>query len=152
MGLFAFRIQGNPLRNLWIGFGFNRKRSVFIALGTAVLLLTGCSDFVDHDQAIVSPDLSVILEPEHPVGQTFVARHGGLSGMEFWLEAQPGSAGVLRLHLRSDPQSSIRSQPPAFIASPSHRTIAPMVFIVMLFWSWTVRVRCEWGLPRAMPT
>jgi hypothetical protein len=62
---------------------------------------------VDHDQAIVSPDLSVILEPEHPVGQTFVARHGGLSGMEFWLEAQPGSAGVLRLHLRSDPQSSI---------------------------------------------
>jgi hypothetical protein len=107
MGLFAFRVQGNPLRNLWIGFGFNRKRSVFIALGTAVLLLTGCSDFVDHDQAIVSPDLSVILEPGHWVGQTFVARHGGLSGMEFWLEAQPGSAGVLRLHLRSDPQSSI---------------------------------------------
>jgi hypothetical protein len=107
MGLFAFRVQGNPLRNLWIGFGFNRKRSVFIALGTAVLLLTGCSDFVDHDQAIVSPDLSVILEPGHRVGQTFVARHGGLSGMEFWLEAQPGSAGVLRLHLRSDPQSSI---------------------------------------------
>jgi len=74
-------------------------------LGT-LLLLTGCSDFVDRDQTILAPERAVILESGHTVGQTFVARHGGLNGVEFWLEVQPGSAGVLRLHLRPEPQSS----------------------------------------------
>ncbi len=72
----------------------------------ALLLLTGCSDFVDRDQTVLAPERAVILEPGHTVGQTFVARHGGLNGMEFWLEVQPGSAGILRLHLRPEPQSS----------------------------------------------
>jgi hypothetical protein len=74
-------------------------------LGT-LLLLTGCSDFVDRDQTTLAPERAVILEPGHTVGQTFVARHGGLNGVEFWLEVQPGSVGILRLHLRPEPQSS----------------------------------------------
>ena len=76
---------------------------VLLALGA--LLLTGCSAYVSQDQTAVVPDAAVVLEPGHPVGQTFVARHGGLNGVGFWLEPQPGGAGVLRLHLRADPQS-----------------------------------------------
>jgi len=72
----------------------------------ALILLTGCSDFVDRDQTALAPERAVILEPGHAVGQTFVARHGGLNGVEFWLEVPPGSVGVLRLHIRPEPQSS----------------------------------------------
>jgi hypothetical protein len=78
---------------------------LLLALG-ALVLLTGCSDFVDRDQTALAPERAVILEPGHAVGQTFVARHGGLNGVEFWLEVPPGSVGVLRLHLRPEPQSS----------------------------------------------
>jgi hypothetical protein len=72
----------------------------------ALVLLTSCSDFVDRDQTALAPERAVILEPGHAVGQTFVARHGGLNGVEFWLEVPPGSVGVLRLHIRPEPQSS----------------------------------------------
>jgi len=78
---------------------------LLLALG-ALVLLTGCSEFVDRDQTALVPERTVVLEPGHAVGQTFVARHGGLDGVDFWLEVQPGSAGVLRLHLRPEPQSS----------------------------------------------
>jgi len=94
---------------------------VLLVLG-ALVLLTGCSDFVDRDQTALAPERAVILEPGHTVGQTFVARHGGLSGVEFWLEVQPGSAGVLRLHLRPEPQSptdlALAELPLEAIASP----------------------------------
>ncbi|MCS7283250.1 MAG: hypothetical protein NZ769_07900, partial [Anaerolineae bacterium] len=71
----------------------------------ALLFLTGCSPFVDQDQTAVVPEMAVVLEPGHPVGQTFVARHGGLNGIEFWLEPEPGTTGRLLLRLRSEPQS-----------------------------------------------
>ncbi len=96
-------------------------RTALIALGV-LLFLTGCSPFVDRDQTALVPEAAVLLEPGHPVGQTFVARHGGLSGVEFWLEPQPGSQGVLRLHLRSDPQSTpdlaVAALPLAQVTSP----------------------------------
>ncbi len=80
-------------------------KTALLALG-ALLFLTGCSAFVDRDQTAVVPEAVVRLEPGHPVGQTFVARHGGLNGVEFWLEPEPGATGRLLLHLRPDPQSS----------------------------------------------
>jgi len=94
---------------------------VLLVLG-ALVLLTGCSDFVDRDQTALAPERAVVLEPGHTVGQTFVARHGGLSGIEFWLEVQPGSTGILRLHLRPEPQSStdltLAELPLEAVASP----------------------------------
>ena len=77
-----------------------------VLLGTSLLLLTGCSDLVDQDQVSVHPDAYIVLEPGRTAGQTFVAQHGGLNGVEFWLEVEPGTAGRLLFHLRADPQSS----------------------------------------------
>ncbi|MGQ9710918.1 MAG: hypothetical protein ACUVXE_10690, partial [Anaerolineae bacterium] len=65
---------------------------MLLLLGGA-LFLTGCSDFVDRDQVNVSPGAEVVLEPGHTVGQTFVARHGGLDGVEVWLEPEPEARG-----------------------------------------------------------
>jgi hypothetical protein len=69
------------------------------------LVTSGCSDFVDSDQLHASPDSRATLTPDDPVGQTFVARHGGLDGVEFWLDPGPGSEGELRLHLRAEPDA-----------------------------------------------
>jgi len=60
---------------------------------------------VDQDQVHTVPGDEATLEPGHPVGQTFVARHAGLTGVEVWLEPGQGSQGEIYLHLRSDPQA-----------------------------------------------
>ena len=88
--------------SLWrTGGGF-----VAVLVGVSLLLLTGCSDFVDRDQLHVEPGVSVTLEPGHPVGQTFVVRHAGLNGIEVWLEAGQNGQGTIHLHLRADPQAA----------------------------------------------
>jgi hypothetical protein len=45
----------------------------------------------------------VVLTAGRTVGQTFVARHAGLAGVEVWLEPRGEGVGALRLHLRADP-------------------------------------------------
>jgi len=75
-------------------------------LGMSLLFLTGCSPFVDNDQPIVSSDAMVTLEPGHTVGQTFVARHGGLNGIEVWLRPNPDAHGEVQVHVQSDPGAS----------------------------------------------
>ena len=82
-----------------------KRRWVILSLGLAVLLLTGCSDFVDVGQSHVLPEAGVILEAGHPVGQTFVAYHGGLDGVEVWLEPVQGGLKDIVLHLRADSQA-----------------------------------------------
>ncbi|HEC35774.1 MAG TPA: hypothetical protein ENI39_04475 [Anaerolineae bacterium] len=77
-----------------------------VLLGVGLLSLTSCSAFVDRDQPGATPGYAVRLEPGHPVGRTFVVRHGGLNGVEVWLEPEPGARGELRLHLRDDPQAT----------------------------------------------
>ncbi len=79
----------------------NRLWMAVIACGL-VLLLTGCSALVDQDQPSANPGADVELQAGHTVGQTFVARHGGLQGLEVWLDPEAGAAGDLVLHLRTD--------------------------------------------------
>lgn len=89
--------------SLWhTGGGF-----VVVLIGVSLLFsLTGCSEFVDRDQPHVEAGASVALEPGHLVGQTFVARHAGLQGVEIWLEPDQEARGKILLHLRSDPQAA----------------------------------------------
>ena len=82
-----------------------RCRRTWMLLAATALLLTGCSGFVDQDQSHIDPGAKVTLEPGHPVGQTFVARHAGLSGVEVWLEPGQGSQGEVHLHLQASPQA-----------------------------------------------
>lgn len=80
----------------------------FAALSiTSLLLLTGCASLTDRDQPSIAPDMLITLGPGNTVGQTFVARHGGLDGIEFWLAAESGARGRLWLHMRNDPQSGV---------------------------------------------
>jgi len=96
-----------------------------LLLATAALALTGCSDFVDRDQGRAKPGAEVTLEVGHPVGQTFVARHGGLDGVEVWLEPGQEGQGEIRLHLRQDPQAE---EDLATAALPLEQVTAPAFY------------------------
>ena len=100
--ILSFFPEGKNESLLWRVGG----RLVAVLIGASLLLLTGCSDFVDRDQLHVEPGASVTLEPGHPVGQTFVVRHAGLNGIEVWLEAGQNGQGTIHLHLRADPQAA----------------------------------------------
>jgi hypothetical protein len=73
-----------------------------------LLTLAGCSfsgrELVDADQPAQDGG-AIPLEPGQPLGQTFVAQHGGLAGIEFFLVPEDGSSRTLTLHLRTDPQA-----------------------------------------------
>ena len=71
-----------------------------------MLVLTGCSTFVDSDQLQQTTDNDVLLSSTVSVGQTFVARHGGLNGLDVWLAPPSPAGGELTLHLRSEPAAS----------------------------------------------
>ncbi|MBN1262615.1 MAG: hypothetical protein JXB35_18180 [Anaerolineae bacterium] len=80
------------------------RLSAWAWLWISLLLLAGCTSFVDQDQPQRAAEATVVLQAEFPVGQSFAARHARLNGVDIWLE--PGSAdGNMRLHLRSDSQS-----------------------------------------------
>jgi hypothetical protein len=82
-----------------------RCRWIWAFLAATGLLVTGCSAFVDQDQVQVIPEAGLTLTPGNPVGQTFVAHHAGLSGVEVWLEAGPSAQEEIQLHLRASPQA-----------------------------------------------
>ncbi len=80
--------------------------SVLILIALA-LMVSGCSGWVDATQPDRSLGLGSPVTAEQNVGQTFVARHGGLNGVQLWLALQgPTSDGVAVLHVRDDPAST----------------------------------------------
>jgi hypothetical protein len=86
------------------------SRSLYRLAGLLLLLtLAGCSfsggRLLDADQPSWEPGSELPLEPGLPIGQTFVAQHGGLAGIDLVLASDPGTAPLVTLHLRSDPQA-----------------------------------------------
>ena len=81
---------------------------LIVAAGAILLLALGGSlgSFVDSDQIARHKEKTLVIEPGVPVGQTFVARHAGLSGIEFYLSPKNPSPLSLTLHLREDAQST----------------------------------------------
>jgi hypothetical protein len=65
----------------------------------------GQGRYVDADQPITGAAASAPVSPASPVGQTFVARHGGLAGIEFYLQPSVDAPQTLTLHLRTGPAS-----------------------------------------------
>ena len=91
---------------LFINGGNVRRFAVGLLLTILTLGLVGCSPFVDADQLQQTTDNGVLLSSVAPVGQTFVARHGGLNGLDIWLAPISPVKGNLTLHLRSEPQAT----------------------------------------------
>ncbi len=96
----------------------NRRRwfllSVLVAVALVVaggLFLVGRwqnqGGFVDADQLARASGTGAVLEPGKPVGQTFVARHGGLAGIEFFLTSNSSVPLTLTLHLQTDSPEDI---------------------------------------------
>jgi hypothetical protein len=83
-----------PLRSVWFLF-------------VSVLVLVGCAPLVDQDQPHYPYDVEALLTSQQSVGQTFVAQHGGLSGIEVRLSPLRLSDGRLTLHVRAEPESDL---------------------------------------------
>ena len=82
-----------------------RRLILMLLMTVASLSLAGCSDLVDQDQLNTSLG-NRPLDAERPIGQTFVAHHAGLQGVEVFLVPGQGGDGEVNLHLRADPQST----------------------------------------------
>jgi len=79
-----------------------RQWIVLAVILVSSVSLVGCDSLVDVDQPKVAEPM-LPIESAQSFGQTFVARHGGLSGLQFWLDPAPQTEGVLRFHLRAEP-------------------------------------------------
>lgn len=77
--------------------------ALLLALIVGWLTLGSSQEFVDADQIRRTDELTALLEPGQSVGQTFVARHGGLGGVEFFLSPASDAQGALVLRLFQDP-------------------------------------------------
>ena len=78
------------------------KQLLFLVLLS--LLLSGCAGLVKTEQPSALD--WVTLSAGQTIGQTFVAKYDGLAGVYFYLSPQTTGNGVIRLHLRSGPQSA----------------------------------------------
>ncbi len=81
------------------------KRLHLLLLGLFALLLTGCS-WTDYDQPHLQGD-TCWLDEEHAIGQTFIAQHGGINGVEIWLAPGESGNGTIYFHLRSKPGDTL---------------------------------------------
>jgi hypothetical protein len=68
--------------------------------------MTGCSNIVEPVQVGPSAESRAVLEAGHSMGQTMVARRGGLNGIEVALSPTDGAQGRVVLHLRDSPLAS----------------------------------------------
>jgi hypothetical protein len=74
-----------------------------IALLTIALVLSGCTSYLSADQP-AGVDLIEIQEGK-VFGQSFVATHQGLEGVQFFLKPGESRQGRLFFHLRSSPEA-----------------------------------------------
>ncbi len=78
-----------------------KKKLLFLVFFS--LLLTGCAKLVRTEQPSVLD--WALLSEANTVGQTFVAKYDGLSGIYFYLSPQSSGDGQIKLHVRSEPMA-----------------------------------------------
>jgi len=94
-----------------------------------IFLLSGCvvNEFTDT----IQPEATAALPLTQPLGQTFIAQHAGLNGIDLFLTPSAAESSVpLVLHLRSDPSSPddlalVRLGGPVTAAGIVHFSFAP---------------------------
>ena len=86
-----------------------RKFGGLFLLVIILLATSGCTRYVSSSAQGQQTGF-ILLDSQTKIGQTFTARFNGLAGVGFVLKPEktstPNQAGVIILHLRSDPQSS----------------------------------------------
>jgi hypothetical protein len=83
------------------------SRWIFILTALAAgLLFPGVSRTAGQNPAAAQPQV-LNLESPHSLGQTFLSRYDGLNGIEIFLSPLQNPRGKIKIHLRSDPDSSI---------------------------------------------
>ena len=82
------------------------RHALVLLLSLLAVIMTGCAPLVDQDQVRSDPAAITALRTGGSLGQTFVAQHGGLNGLDIWLEPAQPADGWIRLYLRSDPQAT----------------------------------------------
>lgn len=93
-------------RRRWLVTGGAVLLGLGLLLGLCLAFMPREQRFVDGDQGSVGRDRALILERGGTAGQTFVSRHAGLAGIEFWLTSCNAAECTLTLHLRSEPAAS----------------------------------------------
>lgn len=96
----TLRIRGVP--GLLPGRPAARWRGLLFGALLAAVLLSGCGLVSDPEQ-LDSGLAGQAIEPGHTFGQTFVARHGGLTEIQFWVGDSNHTKGTLRLDLLREP-------------------------------------------------
>src|SRR4030043_566280 len=82
------------------------RRYILIVIGlVTLLLLTSCTPWVVLNQG--SNDQWMTLNSGSTIGQTFVADYSGLQAVNLLLAPKTPGNGILTLHLRRDPSSTI---------------------------------------------
>ncbi len=79
-----------------------QKRIILILL--AVISITACSPLVKNGQPVREGFL--LLENGSSLGQTLFSPYAGLQGIVLYLEPANAGSGILKLHLRTDPQAA----------------------------------------------
>ena len=82
------------------------RHALVFLLSLLAVIMAGSAPLADQDQPRSDPAALTELRTNGSLGQTFVAQHGGLSGLDIWLQPGQPSDGRIRLHLRSDPQAT----------------------------------------------
>ncbi|MFC2023349.1 hypothetical protein ACFLT5_01275 [Chloroflexota bacterium] len=82
---------------------------VAVLLAGTILITSrlGARQFVDSDQVQQEPGRGIAFAPGQVLGQTFVARHGGLDAVDLYISPGAGYRGTVTLHLRDSPFSSV---------------------------------------------
>lgn len=71
-----------------------------------LLSLAGCADRVETEVPSSRTCRLIPFQGNHSVGQTFVARHGGLAGIDAYLQPPADRAAAIVLHLRENAWAS----------------------------------------------
>lgn len=79
---------------------------VIVFLGLFSLILAGCAPAVGAGQENVEQTLELISQDQQ-LGQTFLSRHAGLSGIDVYLLPGENDSGEMRLTLRDSPSAGI---------------------------------------------
>ncbi|MBN2148717.1 MAG: hypothetical protein JW726_15120, partial [Anaerolineales bacterium] len=79
-----------------------RKYYLLVSLGL-MLLLAGCAPILRYEQPAF--ETWGTIDKGHNLGQTFVAKYGGLTEVLFYLKPEIAGEGTITLHLREDPAS-----------------------------------------------